>query len=473
MEQDHDDPVADVLGRWIASFDLSGDPLGPALTERAKLHFLDAIGVALGGTTSEDGFAESLRAVVDAYESAPAAQLIGRPGRAAPALAAFHNGSLIHSIEFDDTFSERTVHTESVVVAAALAVGEATGATGEELVRAWSVGTETMLRLASAVDATFALNESGFHTTSVFGTYGAAATAATLLGLDAETTANALALCTSLASGTNAGWGIGSARNKCIQPGWAAFAGINAAQLAAHGVECARTTIESELGLYYSHAWKSTWSRPRLVAGLGDEWTSLTGTFKFHVAGDMLQATLDCAVELAARDDVRLDDVEAIRVVVPHRFRVLRDRPGFFDAVEAPGSALAATASWPYSIAVALVNGRFGVQELRRSVVQAPAVRTLAGRIEFVFGDEDDAVPSTDQPTEIQVVTRHGTWSARRVRHTGYSADFDRIAAKFGSITAAMLPDAASKGIVDCVRELESTDARELAGSIAEAGRHL
>lgn len=465
-------PLAEVLGSWIAGYALAADRARERLLERAKLHFLDAIGVAFGGLHSEDGFADAIGAVVDTYGSAPVAQLIGRTDRAAAAIAAFHNGSLVHSVEFDDTFTERTVHTEAVTVPVVLAVGEAVGATGAELVEAWCVGTETMLRLAAGVDATFALNESGFHTTSVFGTYGAAAAAAKLLRLDAAQTATALALCTSLTSGTNAGWGVGAARNKSIQPGWAAMAGIHAAELATHNIECARTTIDAELGLYYSHAWKTGWSREPVVADLGRRWKVLDGTFKFHAAGVMMQATLDCAEEIATNNPIRPEDVQSVRVVVPNQYTVLRARPGFFDGAVAPESAYGVTANWPYAIACVLCNGHLGLRDLKNSVVLADPVRAVASRTTFVF-DEDSSVPPADQVTEVTVVTAGGTYDSRRARHSGYFADFDRVSAKFTAITSPLLPTATLDAIVRLARSLDTSSAADIAAAIARAGEAL
>ncbi len=460
--------LAEELGAWVASFSLESEPIRNTILQRAKLHFLDAIGVAFGGLHTEDHFAEAVRAVVDGYASAPVAQLIGVPRRAAPALAAFHNGSLVHSVEFDDTFAERTVHTEAVTVPTVLAVGEAVGASGADLVEAWCAGTEVMLRLAAGVDATFALNESGFHTTSVFGAYAAAAAAAKLHRLDGPRTVNALALCTSVASGTNAGWGVGAARNKSIQPGWAAMAGIQAAELARQGVRCAPTTIDAELGLYYSHAWHSGWSRRPVTARLGEEWKVLDGTFKFHAAGMMLQATLDCAADIVTRHGIRAEDIESVRVLVPHQYTVLRNRPGFFDPFVAPDSAYGVTANWPYAIACVLCNGHLGLADLVEAVVFAEPVPAVAQRTSFVF-DTDASVPPIEQVTEVEVVTRHGKYAARHDRHSGYFADFDRVGAKFAAITAPLMPASAASAIVACIQKLDSTTSTELAAAIAAA----
>jgi 2-methylcitrate dehydratase PrpD len=458
-------PLAQELGAWVAGYDLSADPCREAIVDRAKLHFLDAIGVAFGGLTSTDDFGGAMKAIVDTYRSAPEATLIGSTDRAAAPLAAFYNGALIHSVEFDDTFTERTVHTEAVIVPVALAVGEACGASGAEMVQAWAVGTEVMLRLAAGVDATFALNESGFHTTSVFGAYGAAAAAARLMGLDAAETASALALCTSLTSGTNAGWGVGAARNKSIQPGWAAMAGISAAEMARAGVECAWTTIDAHLGLYYSHAWKSTWTRSSVVERLGEAWKLVDGTFKFHVAGVMMQATLDCAAEIAATKAIDSDEVETVRVLVPHQYSILKDRPGFFDPATPPESAYGVTANWPYSIACVLLNGHLGLADLKPETIFAEPVRQLAGRVEFIF-DPDGTRHPMDQETEVAVVTTQGTRVARRGRHSGYFATFDRLRDKFAAITAPLMPDAAIAGIIAAVGRLDSITTTDLAVAI-------
>ena len=101
-----------------------------------------------------------------------------RPAGAAAADAALVNGGLIHSLEFDDTHTASIEHGSSVIAAAALAVGEARGASGAALLGAFARGWEVLIRFGLAAPARFQAH--GFMSTSVGGALASALLASEL-----------------------------------------------------------------------------------------------------------------------------------------------------------------------------------------------------------------------------------------------------------------------------------------------------
>src|SRR6266481_6227966 len=99
-----------------------------------------------------------------------------------PAVAALLNGALGHSLDFDDTHADSSLHPSAPVVPAALAVGEMAGSSGRDVLTAIVAGYEVCCRLGNALDPTSHYAR-GFHPTATAGTYGAAAAAAKLFGL--------------------------------------------------------------------------------------------------------------------------------------------------------------------------------------------------------------------------------------------------------------------------------------------------
>src|SRR5581483_7083244 len=97
--------------------------------------------------------------------------------------AALVNGIAAHVLDFDDTHEPTILHGTSPVLAAALAAAEWTGASGTALLAAHSIGFEVAARIALAVNPEH--YDQGFHVTGTAGTFGAAAAAGRLLGLDA------------------------------------------------------------------------------------------------------------------------------------------------------------------------------------------------------------------------------------------------------------------------------------------------
>jgi len=424
----------------VASFSLADEPRRDELLERASLHVLDAVGVALAASAMEDGIAEPLRRYVGGYGSRGCSQLIGVRDRAAAPLAAFFNGSLVHACEFDDTGYERVVHTEAFAVPAVLAIGEERGSSGLELAEAWCVATEVALRLARACDDRHGLWRSGFHNTAVFGCFGAAAGAAKLLGLEAEQTANALALATSYASGTNAGWGEASGRNKSVQPGWAALAGLHAALLAAEGYDCAHDTLDGPMGLFASHAWRGEWTLSRVTDRLGEDWALLQLTFKLHAAGAMIQSTLDALRRILVDHAVAPEEVERIRVVVPAQYQPMVER--WHDASYRPDSPYGIGFSWPCSSACMLLYGRVGPEHQRWDVLRDPRFLALVDRVDFA-ADADASLPEEEQVAFVSVETPRGTFEAQQARHLGYfgPGTSERVKDKF-RVNARLVLDA-------------------------------
>src|SRR5262245_60893234 len=222
-------PLAEVLGRFVSDFRLEREPQREALVERVGWHVLDAAGLALAAWTAGDRFGELLLEGWSRAEPHGDCVVIGARSRLGAPAAAFVNAALVQGTAFDDVDLLTVMHCEALATATTLAVAEPRRLTGAALVEAWIVGAEVALRMASGARGDGGLFSAGFHNTSIFGTFGAAAAAAKLLGLDAVQTANALALCVSFTSGTSVGWLEGSGRNLPIQAGWASHGGILAA----------------------------------------------------------------------------------------------------------------------------------------------------------------------------------------------------------------------------------------------------
>ena len=112
-------------------------------------------------------------------------------GRPAPArLAALINGSAAHTAEVDDIYRDGIYHPGAPTIAAALAVAQARGLSGEALLRAVVVGYEISTRIGAAMGRD---HYRYFHNTGAIGCFGAAAAVAELLQVDELRFARALA----------------------------------------------------------------------------------------------------------------------------------------------------------------------------------------------------------------------------------------------------------------------------------------
>jgi 2-methylcitrate dehydratase PrpD len=101
---------------------------------------------------------------------------------------------------------------------------------GREFLTAFNAGFEIACKIAEAINPDHYMR--GFHTSGTIGTFGAAASAAKLLGLGSEATARAIGIAASMAAGIRANFGT---MTKPLHVGRAAENGVTAALLAREG----------------------------------------------------------------------------------------------------------------------------------------------------------------------------------------------------------------------------------------------
>ncbi len=211
------------------------------VVDTAQLCVLDWLGVTLAGS-SEPG----PRILLDMHSPVETggASVIGHPGvRLSARDAALINGTSSHVLDFDDVNTVLIGHPSVAILGAAFALAESLGSSGRELITAFVAGYETACRVAAAVGPMSYLR--GFHNTATIGTFGAAAAAAHLMGLDAELTQTTLGLAATQAAGL--GCMVGT-MTKSLHAGRACQNGVFAAQLAARGFTANQAAIEAPKG---------------------------------------------------------------------------------------------------------------------------------------------------------------------------------------------------------------------------------
>jgi 2-methylcitrate dehydratase PrpD len=368
-------PPAAPLAARLAAFAVGpvGAGVPAAVRGRARLHLLDVLGCGLAAVGLDAGSAAA--AVATAQGGAAEAAVLGGPGRLPAALAALANGTRCHALDFDDTHERGICHSSAVVAPAALAAGQAAGASGDELLAAYLLGGEVALRIA--VVAADGLYARGLHPTSVCGVFGASAAAARLLGLDAEQAANALGIAGSFAGGLFEYLSDGSA-TKPLHAGWAAHAGIQAARLAAAGATGPATVIEGRFGLLRSHAGDCA-DVEAMADRLGERWEVLELAIKPYPACHFAHASTWAAAELLEESGVRLAEIEEIAVRVPEEGAALVLEP--LAAKHAPRTPYDAKFSLPYTVAFRLVHGHLDLGSFAEDRIRDPAVLALAARV--------------------------------------------------------------------------------------------
>ncbi|HRD74609.1 MAG TPA: MmgE/PrpD family protein [Hyphomicrobiaceae bacterium] len=359
----------ETLGDFVANLTFEQLP-GPVVAQACNV-IADAVGCAIGAAADDPEKARIVRTLVTSFASRPEAVIWGSDVAADPALAAFGNGILVNATDFDDTHKRALLHTGSVVVPPALALGQALHLDGRRIVTAVVAGYETAVRVGMAVMPT---HYRYWHSTATNGTFGAAAAAASAMSLDPAGARTALGHAGTQAAGLNTFFTSGDF-TKSLHPGKAAFNGVLSARLARIGATSPPTVLEHEKG--YLSAFSAEPKAAALTAGLGKTWEILQNGFKFFpsilASHSAIQATLDAVRE--ARPDPR-----AIVSIRNETYETVRTH---FSA-KAVTTEMGARVSVPYCVAVAALDGTVGQAQFTTERVNRTDVQALLARTETI-----------------------------------------------------------------------------------------
>ncbi len=284
---------------------LRGAPLSPRAVTVARQCLLDWLGVTLAARR------EPLVAIL-ADELAPGdnagdCTLIGLGRRAGLLDAALINGAAGHALDFDDVISPMG-HPTAPVAPAVLALAEVLGASGKALVRAFITGLEAECRISALMGPSHYAK--GWHTTATFGTFGAAAACAELLGLDETGLLHALGVAGTQAAGLKSVFGTMS---KPLHAGKAAQNGLLAARLAARGFTSCPDILGAVQG--FADTQSSTVDRAAAEAERDQPWV-VEALFKYHAACYLTHNAIEAANALRCAHGIDPAAVEAVLIEV-------------------------------------------------------------------------------------------------------------------------------------------------------------
>ena len=110
--------------------ELAFDDLPDAVVRSVEQRFLDTLGIALAASALDTS--RAVGEVATGWGGTPEASAIGVAQRLPAPSAALVNGTLAHSLDFDDTHLPSVLHPSASIVPAALAAAQLAGATGAE-----------------------------------------------------------------------------------------------------------------------------------------------------------------------------------------------------------------------------------------------------------------------------------------------------------------------------------------------------
>jgi 2-methylcitrate dehydratase PrpD len=418
----------------------------------ARRHLLDTVGVMIAGAAGD--VASRAEAVLATVRPAGRIPVPGRARRADLIDAAFLGGTAAHGIELDDGFRQGSVHPGCVVVPTALALGCARRSNGQALMEAIVAGYETVIAIGRACHPD--LRQRGFHPTAAVGVFGSAAAAGKLGALSAVRLANAFGLAASSAGGLFA-FVNGGGDIKRLHAGHAAREGLQAALLAAQGVEGPPGVLEARDGFLQAFARAEKARAIVLPPPFG-----ITDCYiKPYPCCRHIQPAVEALIGLVNDENIAGDDVERIEVAT-YRIAAEHAETGWEDFASAQ-------LSFPYLIGLALKFRAIKLEHFADAVRRDPAFAAIARKLTVTAPADVDRLYPQLRPARVTVTTARGSFTRQADEALGsriVPLDDAALKAKFLDLVGPELGTARAKELAE---QLWSIDAISDVAPLVEA----
>lgn len=401
--KDYHITAARKLARIVRNVRLSRLPLNSA--NEARMRLLDTLGVIIAG--SETASAEIIGGLVIRSGGTKESLVLSSGSRAPAPLAALANGTAAHSLNYDDWHALGSVHPGCVVIPTAIALAEKQRASGSELLESIVAGYEAMIRLGMTTLGT-AL-EKGFHTTSICGPFGAAATAAKLLDLSEDQLVNAFGLAGSQSSGLME-FIYSPAWVQRMHAGWAALGGIFSALLAKEGFTGPETVVDGKAGFCKSFSNRADLN-PILDAPQ-DVYEIANVQTKIYASGSETASAADAVLQLVRDRRLRSNEIRKIRL---HVNRVAAETLSLpYERKYNPATVVDAQYSLPFTVGAVVIRGKAGLAEFTDESIKDKDILDAAAKVEVALDPELDKLFPAMSPAKVEIITvGDRTYSAR------------------------------------------------------------
>lgn len=350
------------------------------VVEKAKLCFLDFLGVTLRGSKTKSAIAVN-KIIKRDKEST----VIGY-GKSTVLDSALANGVAAHSLDMDDGSRMAHLHPGACVIPVALSICEAYDKKGKEFISSIVAGYEIAISLGMLVNPEH--RNRGFHSTGTCGTFGAAAAACKALDLDKKQTINALGLAGTQASGLLESDHAGS-MGKHLHAGKAAQSGVLSALLAREGFTGASTIIEGEEGFLSAMANHSVVKKQFELGNFH----ILNVYFKKYSVCRHIHSTIDAALNIINNNDLKASDIQKIRVKT---YKIAANHNDYN-----PLTIEALKQSLPISLAIALKNKDLNPDNLEIN----EDVAEISSKIVIECSKNLDDLYPHKRPSEVMIQT--------------------------------------------------------------------
>lgn len=343
--------------------------------------------------------------------------------------AATANGSAADWCELDEGYRRVICHAGLYCVPALLAEGEATGASGEDMLRALVIGYETSARIARA----FSYPNLVLHPHGSLAAVGAAATVCALRRLNAKTTAAAISSACTLVVPGPFNHTVKGALVRNVWPGVGAWSGLRAVDWALLGI----TGRPESLHDVYVEAFGGTPHPEELTEELGKAWALVDGYHKLHACCQYGHSAVEATLALVARAGAVEDADRLSNIHIDTHWK------GQHLDNLSPGTTLAAKFSMQHMLATTARFGHAGAEAFHATTLTDPLIAELRRKVTIGAFEPEPDWPN-DRPARVTWTLANGTRVTEEVLSARGGPDRpfepEEIRAKIRAIVAAPYP---------------------------------
>ena len=419
----------------------------PAL-EAAKARILSTLGVSLAAYEMPP--VRITRKLAQPVAAGPAASVWGSLARTTPDAAAFVNSAMVRCLDMSDSYVMSAVSHPADAFPAALAVAEAEGLTGRELLLATVILYEVQARFVEVVP----YNHHGWDQTPVVA-LGAALACARLLNLTPEQMGHAVSLAVvpnialnQTRTGTLSMW-------KGMAGPQGARAGVNAAYMAREGMTGPDGVFEGQYGF-----WNQLMGRKIFDVPIPTEFSGHT----FAVQQTMIKSfptRFNCQVPVFTaqklRGMVNVADIQSLKIEsIRQAFARWMDSPEIWQ----PQTRETADHSLPCTVAMALLDGTITPAMMKNQRYKSSDVLALMARCRIELPDEFAELAPQTRCCRITATLNDGRVVVSELRRSlaedAVDTGWEQAVNKFTQLTEKLLPSETSTKIVEQTTVLET-----------------
>ncbi len=442
------------ISRKISEFIVNArfEDIPPAALMRVKNSFLDTLGIALGGMV--EAAPKILLDYVREQGGSPSATVLASNIRTNAPNAALVNGTAADIVGWSDISVIQMNHPSVTICPAVWAVGEQVRASGRDALLAHIIGVEVADKLGAGIKPGFQLK--GWHPLAVLNTFGAAAAAGKLLGLDTTRMGHALGIAGAEASGMRVAMG---SMSKAYGAGRSARDGIICALLSTKGYTGPLDVIEGRDG--FLQTFGDGASGAGILENLGNpfEFVSPGITLKKFPACTRSHNGIQGTLDLCKKHNIKPEDVESVECLVT---------PAVVDYLKfsSPVSKFQAKYSMEFCVATAIRDGRVVIPSFTDEKVADPELLALMKKVRMSVWDEYAKFgynpPHAPYGCLVRIILKNGQLVSQQVDQGPWEPQtppsWNDLVEKFRANAEMVLPGHIVDQTVDMVYQLERLD---------------